>query len=90
MPAMTPDVAAAAAAVEHAHRDERHVLRDAVRRSADGAGDVRAVTVAVVRRIAVDEVGTPRVARPPNSLCVGRMPVSMMYAVTPVPSFGYV
>ena len=30
----------------------------------------------------------PHVARPPKSLCVVRMPVSMMYAVTPVPVFG--
>jgi hypothetical protein len=29
----------------------------------------------------------PLAARPPNSLCKKRMPVSMMYAVTPEPVF---
>ena len=43
-------VDAAAVAVEHAHGDERDALGDAVRRAADGPGDVRAVAVAVVGR----------------------------------------
>jgi hypothetical protein len=30
----------------------------------------------------------PVIARPPKSLCENRMPVSMMYAMTPVPEFG--
>ena len=33
---------------------------------------------------------TPLIARPPNCVCVKRMPVSMMYAFTPLPVAVYV
>ena len=50
-------VRAAALAVEDADGDERDALRDAVRRRADRAADVRSVPVAVAGvRIVVDEV----------------------------------
>ena len=51
-------VRARALAVEHPDGVERDLLRDAVRRSAGRAGDVRPVAVAVVRPVPVaDEVG---------------------------------
>src|SRR5690242_21384089 len=42
-----PRRCARAGAIEDAHGDEPHVLRDAVRRATNGAGDVCAVTVAI-------------------------------------------
>ena len=60
----------AAAAVEDAHRDEAHALRNAVGRAADGAGHVRAVSVAIGSRSA----GRDRVVaghRAPAELGVG-------------------
>ena len=56
MPAITPAVVPLPLQFEHPDGDERDALRDAVGRSADGAGDVRAVPVAVVRDAAVDGV----------------------------------
>ena len=51
-------VRARALAVEHPDGVERDLLRDAVRRSAGRAGDVRPVAVAVVRPVPVaDEIG---------------------------------
>src|SRR4029078_6775256 len=40
-------------AVEHAHGVQRHGFGDAVRRTADGARDVRSVPVAIIRAVAV-------------------------------------
>ena len=64
-PAMTPDVRAAAAAVEHPDGNQADALRDAVRRAADGAGDVRAVPVAV-GRVAAGRDGVGADPRPPS------------------------
>ena len=45
-----------ALATQHPHGDELHRLGHAGRRAADGAGDVRAMAVAVVGCTAVDRV----------------------------------
>ena len=73
---------AAAGAVEHLDGDELDALGHAVGAAADRAGHVRAVPVAV-GVVAVDGGVVPQTARPPKSVWVVRMPVSMMYAVTP-------
>jgi hypothetical protein len=86
MPAITA-VRSAALTVEHADGDDRDVLRHAILRSANGARDVRTVAVAVVRRHRVHEVGARRYTAV-KSVWVALMPVSMMYAVTPLPSLG--
>ena len=77
IPAITPDDAAAAGAVEDLHRHQLDALGHAVGGAADRAGHVRAVTVAVAV-VAVAEVLVPQAARPPKALWVVRMPVSMM------------
>ena len=70
-PAITPEFVPEPWQFEHADRVERDLLGHAVRRSADRAGDVGAVAVAVVRALAVaDEIGA--VAHPAGELLVGR------------------
>ena len=85
-PLMTPEVVPLPAQFS-TFTATSHALGNAVGSAADWAGHVRAVPIAVgVQPSPV--VLVPNLARPPKSaksVWVVRMPVSMMYAVTPAP-----